>query len=106
MATSGDNKQVLYGVYQYVLARATAYYPSQNSIHITEKNIKAELLHKKLQPIKYKKCMFFLSQLRLYSYFSEGLMITSSECVNIPNISALKLFLHRNAGHVREIPDA
>jgi len=53
MAAFRDNKQALYGIFQYVRTRIN---PLQNRITITE------LLHNRLQAIKYKKGMFFLSQ--------------------------------------------
>jgi len=55
--------------------------PPKNSITLTE------LLHNRLEAVKYKKGMF-LSPNPNYSYFSEDLMIRSSETVKIPDIGA------------------
>jgi len=51
-----------------------------------KKNI-TELLHNRVQAIKYKKGYVFSRNLD-YSYFSEDLMIRSSETVEIPDIRA------------------
>jgi len=78
MATFRDNKHVTYNTFHYFLPTTN---PPQNSI--------TELLHNRVQAIKYIKGMCFFSQSWLYSYFPEDLMIRFSEPVKIPDIKAL-----------------
>ena len=88
MAAFRDNKQALYGIFQCVRTRIN---PPQNRITITE------LLHNRLQAIKYKKGMFFLSQPWLYPYVSEHLMIRFSELVEIRVIRAFFNYFRTNS---------
>jgi len=79
--------------------------PIHRKTALTQKKNITELLHNRLQEIKYKKGMF-LSFNHDYSYFSQDLMICSTDTVGIPDIRAfLKIISgrsHQKSGHVRE----
>jgi len=64
MATFRDNKQVLYGIFQYVLTTTNS---PQNNITITEENI-TELLHNKLKAMQYKNACFYLPILTMHIF--------------------------------------
>jgi len=73
MATFRDNKQALYAIFQYVLICLPIH---RKAASLSQKKNITELLHNRLEAIKYKKGMFF-SRSRDHSYFSEDLMIRS-----------------------------